>query len=120
MNNQKSIPVLLAIIAILLAVNLVMQFEPQAKADTQTNLGPPPVPKVVGGSAVGMNGSSGRIFRFYDDGSVDVRGFVTINDCDYSPFCGGDLIGGCNDLNGDGTVDTVDLLELFADWGECE
>ena len=50
MKKGKSLVTgLLALIALLLTLNLV-QFEPQAQAETQTNLGPPPQPKVVGGS----------------------------------------------------------------------
>ena len=120
MNNGKSITVLLAIIAILLAVNLVMQFETSAQAETQTNLGPPPVPKVVGGSVVG-SGNNLAIYRFYDNGWVDVAWYDSTSPaCTYIPVCSTEVIGDCRDLTGDGFVDTVDLLELFADWGACE
>ena len=119
MNNQRSFTVLLAIFAILLAVNLVMQFETSAQAETQTNLGPPPVPKVVGGS--GLVAGNLQIIRIWDNGDVDISKFNQLaGDCEYVPHCSTQLIGGCNDLNGDGFVDTVDLLELFEDWGACE
>ena len=119
MNNGKSITVLLAIIAILLAVNLVMQFETSAQAETQTNLGPPPVPKVVGGSAELYAGDL-RIYRIWDNGWVDLTQIEWESDCVYSPVCSTQLSGGCNDLNGDGVVGTQDLLILFEGWGACE
>ena len=126
MNNQKSITVLLAIIALLLTVNLVMQFETSAQAETQTNLGPP-VPKVVGGSGVYRNGGDFRldIIRIWDNGDVDLSMFTNPsgNECfNFAPHCQIQLIGGqCDyvDLTGDGIVNTEDLLLMFASWGEC-
>lgn len=117
-NGNSLISGLLALIALLLTLHL-LQIEPQAQAETQTNLGPPPVPKVVGGSAELYNGDL-RIYRIWDNGWVDLTQIEQEGDCVYSPVCSTQLIGGCRDLNGDGFVGTSDLLILLANWGPCE
>ena len=64
-NGKRLVPGLLALIALLLTLNLVMQVEPQAQA--QPSFSPP----VVVAGAVLVETPYNLVFRFWSDGAVD-------------------------------------------------
>ena len=122
-KGQNLIASLLALCAVLLTLNLVMQVEPQAQAQVQAqaSTGLPGPPVVIAG-VVQPNASTPaveKIYRFWNNGAVDVTQFSVSASCNYNLSCFAQVIGACHDLDGDGTVGVLDLLALLADWGPC-
>ena len=109
---------LLAVIAVLLAVNVVSRFvEPQqAQAQTLGVVGPEKT--VVGGSSEGS-----QLFRFWSDGSVDVTAYLTSGPCQNDIQCTAPLLPSvcaAADFDGSGIVGFEDLLAVITEWGGCE
>ncbi len=126
MNSQRTVAGLLAVIAALLALNVIFKTSP---AQAQVVAGP-------GLTATGLfirtlAPQRTNIFRLWSDGSIDVT-VIDLQDpqpptCQVTEYlCGPVQIigpGGAlctGDFNGSGDVGTADLLKLLGNWGECE
>ncbi len=60
--------------------------------------------------SLAMSGDDAIIGAYFDDDSGDNSGSAYL--FSYTPPCP-------SDLNGDGVVDVIDLLQVLGDWGEC-
>ena len=116
-KGQRTVSGLLTVIAVLLGFNLLASGHRTADAQTDGMAGP--VPISIASSA---SGGSVRLFRLWDDGTIESK---LLN------FSGGascDIVGGCDwfditncsgDLDGSGAVDFPDLVHVLGKWGPC-
>ena len=129
-SQARPTPVLLAIIAVLLAVNLIVNLPPQEAAAQHLNTaraaqiaaGPAtPVPLSISAVQSG-SGFRSKVYRLWSDGSVDVSGFTysSADDCEPNNQCGPVQIipAPCPaDVTADGAVDVLDVIELLLAFG---
>ncbi len=126
MTTHRTIASLLAMVAVLLALNLVVKGS--AAALGQRQAGPPPDPVLVNGTVTHVVQPAGGIFttmyRFWSDGVVDATSLNTFT-CNPNVTCGpnafmGPLCAGRADVDRDGEVGINDFLEVLGQWGPCQ
>ena len=124
-TGHRTVAGLLAIVAALLALNLIVKGTPPAHAGMRAG---PVQPVVVAGAAhldqTCLGCKDVRLYRFWSDGAVDYT-FMSIGQspCVTDTFCGTTVIipGTCMaDVDRNGDVATTDLLEVLGAWGPCE
>lgn len=74
MTRQRTVVGLLAVVAVLLALNLIVSGSPRASAqEPEIRIFPePPPPKVVAGAVVNPFTSRTQVYRFWSDGAIDM------------------------------------------------
>lgn len=119
MNTQRTIVVLLSVIATLLTLNLLVTGSRRALA--QYGASGPVEPTVVSGMVI-QAGSGRHLWRFWSDGAVDKTFAVMQSACDIPINCGPTPVipGSCpSDVTRNGEVEFDDMLSVLSDWGPC-
>src|SRR3990170_6255190 len=118
MTTQRTIASLLAVVAVLLALDLIARGSTVAGGQRQA--GPAPEPVLVNGTVTHVVPPSGGVFstmyRFWSDGIVDATSLNTFT-CNPNVTCGpnvvmGPLCAGRADVDRDGEVGVNDFLEV--------
>ncbi len=122
-TQSKPTTVLLVVIALLLAANLIVSTEREAEAREVAAAGPEPYVVQISNAVTGSNSATQWLYRLWSDGAVDV--FKT----NLSPTPGSNTSTWWGwvpldpvlraDLNADGCVNVLDLIDLLLAFGDC-
>jgi hypothetical protein len=127
-NGQRTIPALLAVIAVLLGLNIVAKESPAAMGQAAAEMQEPvpvamSVTQIIGDNGAGIR--QWRAFRLWSDGGIDttLATFVgpSVGGCDIEAICPRQLLPGtCTaDITHNGEVEVNDFLEVLGQWGPC-